>query len=238
MDDAGVPDRILMHQRALHPPRDDFRVAVRMRLESLPGGDDVVDETDAARPRCRGEILARRPDGGLQRLLVGPRGRHDLQGDDRPGHRVGTPVDPCHVDAGHRRHPLLDRQGVHLDAADVDDLATAAATTDQMAVGCEMSTIVMCSEAHGYHGGQLQWSVTHDPDDEAHPLAVEGTPPAILADLESKALKAQAQQEIFWDFYWKHPGKLVTHYLWPKALRYTGMELAGRALRKALKICM
>lgn len=92
-----------------------------------------------------------------------------------------------------------------------DDLATAAATTDQMAVGCEMSTIVMYSEAHGYHGGELQWSVTHDPDDEARPLAVEGAPPAILADLEAKALKAQAGEEDV-DYVFEVPMQVVGHY--------------------------
>ncbi len=92
-----------------------------------------------------------------------------------------------------------------------DDLVKAAATTDQMAVGCEMSTIVMYSEAHGYHGGQLQWSVTHDPDDEGHPLAVEGTPPAILADLEAKALKAQAGEDDV-DYVFEVPMQLVGHY--------------------------
>jgi radical SAM superfamily enzyme YgiQ (UPF0313 family) len=57
-----------------------------------------------------------------------------------------------------------------------------------------------------------------------------------LPDDEIKALKAQSQKEIFWDFYRKHPGKFVSRYLWPRLLRYTGAELAGRAVRKALKI--
>jgi len=92
-----------------------------------------------------------------------------------------------------------------------DDLATAAAVTDQMAVGCEMSTIVMWSEAHGYQGGQLEWSVTHDPDDEGRPLAVEGAPPAILADLEAKALKAQAGEDDV-DYVFEVPMQLVGHY--------------------------
>ena len=57
-----------------------------------------------------------------------------------------------------------------------------------------------------------------------------------LPDDEIKAPKAQSQKEIFWDFYRKHPGKFVNRYLWPRLLRYTGAELAGRAVRKALKI--
>ena len=53
---------------------------------------------------------------------------------------------------------------------------------------------------------------------------------------EIRALKAQAQKEIFRDFYRKHPGKFVGQYLWPRLLRYAGVEFAGRAVRKALKI--
>lgn len=92
-----------------------------------------------------------------------------------------------------------------------DDLATAAATTDQMAVGCEMSTIVMWSEAHGYNGGQFQWSVTHNPDDEARPLAVEGAQPAILANFVALAIKAQADEDDV-DYVFEVPMKLVGHY--------------------------
>ncbi len=91
------------------------------------------------------------------------------------------------------------------------DLELAAATTDQMAVGCEIYSIPMHSYAHGYLGGQLKWSVTHDPDDEARPLSVDGTPPAILADLEAKALKAQAGQDDV-DFVFEVPMQLVGHY--------------------------
>lgn len=57
-----------------------------------------------------------------------------------------------------------------------------------------------------------------------------------LPDDKIKALKAQAQKEIFWDFYRKHPGKFVGQYLWPRLLRYTGAELPRRAIRKGLKI--
>ena len=91
------------------------------------------------------------------------------------------------------------------------DLELAASTTDQMAVGCEMYSIPMHSYAHGYRNGQLEWSVTHDPDDEARPLAVEGTPPAIVAELGAKALKAQADENGV-DFAFDVPMQLVAHY--------------------------
>lgn len=91
------------------------------------------------------------------------------------------------------------------------DLELAASTTDQMAVGCEMYSIPMHSYAHGYRNGQLEWSVTHDPDDEARPLAVEGTPPAIVAELGAKALQAQADEDGV-DFAFEVPMQLVAHY--------------------------
>ncbi|WP_300579106.1 hypothetical protein [Phenylobacterium sp.] len=91
------------------------------------------------------------------------------------------------------------------------DLKLAASTTDQMAVGCEMYSIPMHSYAQGYRNGQLEWSVTHDPDDEARPLAVEGTPPAIVAELGAKAVKAQADEDGV-DFAFDVPMQLVAHY--------------------------
>lgn len=91
------------------------------------------------------------------------------------------------------------------------DLERAASTTDQTAVGCEMSTVVMYSEACGYQGGQLKWSVIHDPDDEDSPLAVEGEPPEILAELEAKAMEDQAADTDV-DFVFDVPPQLVAHY--------------------------
>lgn len=121
------------------------------------------------------------------------------------------------------------------------DLVSASATTEQLAMGCEMSTIVMYSEACGYQDGQLQWSVIHDPDDSACPLAVEGEPPAILAELDAKAVEDQAA-EAGVDFVFDVPMQLVAHYTgfvydedeatdWVR-LRATATRPVGRDRRK------
>ena len=42
VDDPAVAGGVLMHQRALHHPRDDLHVAVGMRLEAHAGNHDVI----------------------------------------------------------------------------------------------------------------------------------------------------------------------------------------------------
>jgi anaerobic magnesium-protoporphyrin IX monomethyl ester cyclase len=57
-----------------------------------------------------------------------------------------------------------------------------------------------------------------------------------LPDDVIKRLKAESQNEIFWDYYRKHPGQLIARYVRAKVLRYTGLELAGRAVRKFFRL--
>ena len=57
-----------------------------------------------------------------------------------------------------------------------------------------------------------------------------------LPDEKIIALKARHQREIFWDYYEKHPEKFIRGYVWPRLLKYSGVELVGRAVHKALRI--
>jgi len=57
-----------------------------------------------------------------------------------------------------------------------------------------------------------------------------------LPDDVIKKLKADAQREIYWDYYRKHPWQFLPRWIWPRLLRYSGLELAGRAVRKFLRL--
>ena len=91
------------------------------------------------------------------------------------------------------------------------DLASAAATTQRLALGAEMSTILMFSEACGYQDGQRQWSMIHDPEDEDDPLAIEGEPPAIVAELKAKALEDPDDDDGA-DIVFEAPMQVIAHY--------------------------
>ena len=91
------------------------------------------------------------------------------------------------------------------------DLASAAAATQQLALGAEMSTIVMVSESCGYQDGQRQWSIIHDPEDEDDPLAIEGEPPAIVAELKAKALE-DPDDDGGADIVFEAPMQVIAHY--------------------------
>lgn len=53
-------------------------------------------------------------------------------------------------------------------------------------ITCEMSDVVMVSVACGLERGQTVWSVFHDPEKDPDGVAIEGTPPAELAEITAK----------------------------------------------------
>ncbi len=65
-------------------------------------------------------LTARRMRVGVRRL--DPARGHDVDRHDGAGQLARAPENAGRVDAGQREDPVLDRQRVDLDAADVDDL--------------------------------------------------------------------------------------------------------------------
>jgi hypothetical protein len=68
-----------------------------------------------------------------------------------------------------------------------------AAFTAEVVTGQCWDTI-MYSEARGYAAGAEIWSVVHDPDAGPDNLAIEGAPPAELAAIRERLVRAQAER--------------------------------------------
>jgi hypothetical protein len=69
----------------------------------------------------------------------------------------------------------------------------AALSAGGLAIGFQISEVVMVSTAYGYEDGREVWSVVHDPDVDVDDIEVTGNPPAQLAGIraELKRLKAE-----------------------------------------------
>lgn len=61
-------------------------------------------------------------------------------------------------------------------------------------VGCQASDIVMYSSAFGHSGGEMAWSVEHDPDKTPIGLETKGRPPAEFEAIRDGALRRQAEE--------------------------------------------
>ncbi|CAN7142400.1 hypothetical protein LJR225_000001 [Phenylobacterium sp. LjRoot225] len=73
------------------------------------------------------------------------------------------------------------------------DEALPLASTDGLALGCEVEEHVMFSRLRAFRGGAKAWVVTHDPDVDPGGVAVEGEPPPPFLDLRAALAAEQAE---------------------------------------------
>jgi len=62
------------------------------------------------------------------------------------------------------------------------------------AVACDISEVVMCSEAHGFEDGKEAWSVAYDCSRGAYELEIKGNPPPQLQAIHDE-LRAEQEAE-------------------------------------------
>ncbi len=74
---------------------------------------------------------------------------------------------------------------------DIDGALTTA-SSESLALGCELSETVMVSRARAFQGGTLLWSVLHDPEQDSEGVLVQGAPPPQFGEIR---LRLQAEQD-------------------------------------------
>src|SRR5690606_309857 len=58
-------------------------------------------------------------------------------------------------------------------------------------LGCEFTTVVMCSEAQAWRNGRPAWKVSHDPEKGLRNLSTEGEPPLELSEIAARCAADQ-----------------------------------------------
>jgi hypothetical protein len=69
----------------------------------------------------------------------------------------------------------------------------AALSAGGVAIGFQISEVVMVSTAYGYEDGREVWSVVHDPDVDVDDIEVTGNAPAQLAGIRAGLKRKQAE---------------------------------------------
>ncbi len=81
----------------------------------------------------------------------------------------------------------------------------AALSSGALAIGCQMSEHVMCSDIRAYRDGACLWSVNHDPEKDLNGIEVGGAAPPELGAIRENAERQQETEGDDVDFIFDIP---------------------------------